>query len=318
MPDTIIEIDELTKIYNGFKAVDGISLEIKRGEIFGLLGPNGAGKTTTILMLLGLTEPTSGSVKIMGHDSTREPLKVKKLVGYLPDQVGFYDNRSAVENLLYTARLNGIDEKKSEKLIENLLEKVGLSDVKDRKVRTYSRGMKQRLGLADVLVKEPEVIILDEPTIGIDPKGINDFLDLIKELNREKGITVLLSSHLLNQIQKICDRVGLFASGKICAVGNINELADQLIKGEKIVIELVAEGINGELADEIKSNPAVNEVIREGDKLLIKAREDIGTELAKTVVNKGLSLKALSTKEYGLDEIYQYYMEGGKADEQAS
>src|SRR5699024_3834879 len=171
MDDAIIQLQDLTKLYDDRPTVDRLSLSIKKGEIFGLLGPNGAGKSMTILMLLGLSEPTGGKVHVCGLDSTTQPLEVKKRVGYLPDDLGFYQHMTGLENLLYTAAINGISRKEAEKRAYDLLNQVGLQDAADKKAGKYSRGMKQRLGLADVLIKNPEVIILDEPTLGIDPEG---------------------------------------------------------------------------------------------------------------------------------------------------
>ncbi|NNG11540.1 MAG: ABC transporter ATP-binding protein, partial [Arenibacter sp.] len=159
-----IDITGLTKRYGEHIAVNNLDLSIDKGEIFGLLGPNGAGKSTTILMLLGLTEVDSGSVKVCGIDSSRYPLEVKRKVGYLPEDVGFYNDYTGLQNLMYVARLNNIPEEEAKKSALEILQEVGLEDVKDSKVASYSRGMRQRLGLADVLIKNPEVIILDEPT----------------------------------------------------------------------------------------------------------------------------------------------------------
>ena len=169
MEDTIIKIEGLTKRYGSITAVDSLFLDIRRGEVFGLLGPNGAGKTTTTLMLLGLSEPTAGTAFIGGFDCTRNSLQVKKITGYLPDNVGFYPDMTGRQNLRFTGRLNGLDGEALEKRIEEMLKKVGMWEAADRKAGTYSRGMKQRLGIADVLMKDPQVIIMDEPTLGIDP-----------------------------------------------------------------------------------------------------------------------------------------------------
>ena len=217
MDEPIIELHDLTKQYGKFTAVDHINLTVHKGEIFGILGPNGAGKSTTILMMLGLTDPTSGDVKVCGINSTRNPIQVREKVGYLPEDVGFYDDMTGIENLLYTARLNRIDEKEARTKAQELLERVGLPLDTKKKAGKYSRGMRQRLGLADVLIKKPEVIILDEPTSGIDPAGVQEFRD-------EHGLTVLFSSHHLDQVQQICDRVGLFGAGKLLAEVNIAEL----------------------------------------------------------------------------------------------
>ena len=215
----------LTKLYGDLVAVDSLDLEVKAGEIFGLLGQNGAGKTTTILMLLGLTEPTSGEARVVGYDPTRNPLGVKRRVGYLPDAVGFYGGLTGRENLRYTARLNGLSGDDAEERIDIVLDQVRLADRADDKVETYSRGMKQRLGIADALVKEPQVLILDEPTTAIDPIGVVEILELLRELVRDQGLAVLLSSHLLNQVQSVCDRVGIFAAGRLIGIGTVPQLA---------------------------------------------------------------------------------------------
>ncbi|MCJ7641586.1 MAG: ABC transporter ATP-binding protein [Desulfobacterales bacterium] len=235
----IIETEGLTKRYNSYTAVNQLNLQIREGEIFGFLGPNGAGKTTTLLMFLGLTEPTSGKVRICGFDPTRDPLRVKEKVGYLPENVGFYEDMDARENLRYVARLNRIPDGVSAKRIDELIGLVGLQEESAKKVGTYSKGMRQRLGIAEVLVKDPKLVFLDEPTIGLDPDGTNRMLDLIRSLSREKNITVFFSSHLLEQVQRISDRVGIMVKGSLVAVGPIEELAkDKLgIDKERYTLE---------------------------------------------------------------------------------
>jgi len=233
MKTIVLDAKNLTKLYNHTKVVDSINLQIQEGEIFGFLGPNGAGKTTTILMALGLTEPTSGEINIFGYNSTREPLKVKKITSYLPENVGFYEDLTAQENLKYITRLNGIPGKKADAKIEEVLKNVGLQDVTQVEVGKYSKGMKQRLGMAVVLVKEPKLAILDEPTTGIDPKGVEEILELIVRMSREQNITVLLSSHLLYQVQKICTKIGIISQGRIVAQGTIEEIGKSLLKEEK-------------------------------------------------------------------------------------
>lgn len=224
--EPVIITSGLTKQYGTTVAVDNLDLQVRAGEVFGLLGPNGAGKTTTILMLLGLTEPTAGSARVLGLDPVREALQVKARVGYLPDAVGFYQELTGRQNLRFTARLNGADE--AEDQIAGLLSTVGLAEAADDSVETYSRGMLQRLGIADALVKQPRILILDEPTIAIDPRGVEQILELIRQLRDEQDVTVLLSSHLLHQAQEVCDRVGLFVDGRLLAAGSVDELADQV------------------------------------------------------------------------------------------
>jgi len=229
----IIEAEGLTKKYGHQIAVNNLNLQIRKGEVFGFLGPNGAGKTTTLLMFLGLTEPTSGKVRVVGFDPTRNPFHVKEKVGYLPENVGFYDDMDARQNLQYIARLNRIPDKVSAVRIDESLKVVGLLEEVKKKVGTYSKGMRQRLGIAEVLIKEPELIFLDEPTIGLDPDGTNRMLDLIHSLSREKNITIFLSSHLLDQVQRICDRVGIMIKGDLVAIGPIRELAEKKLGIDK-------------------------------------------------------------------------------------
>jgi len=230
---TIIEAEGLTKKYGMQIAVNNLTLGIGEGEVFGFLGPNGAGKTTTLLMFLGLTEPSSGKVRVIGFDPAREPLRVKEKVGYLPENVGFYDDMDARQNLQFIARLNRIPDGTSAKKIDELLQQVGLFEEGKKKVGTYSKGMRQRLGIAEVLIKEPKLIFLDEPTIGLDPDGTNRMLDLIHSLSRDRNITIFLSSHLLDQVQRICDRVGIMIKGNLVAIGPIQELAKKKLGVEK-------------------------------------------------------------------------------------
>lgn len=225
--EPLVETVDLTKRYGHIVAVDGLTMRVMPGEIYGLLGPNGAGKTTTILMLLGLTEPTSGTARVIGLDPARRALDVKRRVGYLPDAVGFYGRLTGRENLRYTAELNGIPSDEAEPLIADLLERVGLTHAADRPTAGYSRGMLQRLGIADALVKDPAVLILDEPTTAIDPAGVQELLALIRALVVERGVGVLLSSHLLAQVERLCDRVGIFWKGRLLAEGTVSDLAKQ-------------------------------------------------------------------------------------------
>ncbi|MEX2369090.1 MAG: ABC transporter ATP-binding protein [Candidatus Paceibacterota bacterium] len=307
----MIEINNLVKDYGVTRAVDHLNLTIGQGEIFGLLGPNGAGKTTIILSLLGLSEPTSGTVEVNGWNATSEPIKVKRITGYLPDHVGFSDNSTGLQSLIFTAMLNGIPEDQAAESARELLEVVGLKEAGERKTKTYSKGMIQRLGLADVLIKKPKIMVLDEPTIGIDPKGINDFLELIRTLSKEKGITVLLSSHLLYQVQKICDRVGILVGGRLLTQGDVHSLADELFGTRVTSIQVEAEPISDELIQMLAKEPCIKEVHRENGSLLVKGTKEAAPLISQTLVNNGAKLYRLSSKEYGLDDIYQHYFEGG-------
>ena len=311
MPIPAIDVKNLVKDYGDTRAVDHLDLTIQKGEIFGLLGPNGAGKTTIILTLLGLSEPTSGSVKVKGYDATSEPLKVKKVTGYLPDEVGFSDNSTGLESLIYTAMLNGIPEEEATESAKELLDIVGLEEAGGQKTKTYSKGMIQRLGLADVMIKDPEIMVLDEPTIGIDPKGISDFLDIIRRLSKDKGITVLLSSHLLHQVQKICDHVGILVGGRLQAKGEIHTLAKELFDSEDTSITAELTPVDDTFIRDLKMEDSIKEVQRDGNEITVKGTKEAAPLISQKVVRNGGKLYRLSYKEYGLDEIYQHFFEGG-------
>lgn len=310
MEAPIIELKGLTKCYRSLRAVDNLDLAIHKGEIFGLLGPNGAGKSTTILMMLGLTEPTSGTATVCGFNATRDPIPVKRKVGYMPDNVGFYNNMTALENLVYIGRLNGIPEHEVKERARDTLEEVGLAGALNKRAATFSRGMKQRLGLADVLIKRPEVIILDEPTLGIDPSGVKDFLTLIKQLSRQQGLTVLLSSHHLHQVQQVCDRVGIFVGGKLLAEGNIDTLAGNLFSSEPFVVEIAVKNV---APDTLKTDLLAIDTVKKvhiNDQLLqISGDTDITPELVRFLVQKGMDITGVQRRTYGLDEIYERYFE---------
>lgn len=305
MGDPAIITRGLTKRYGDFTAVDKLDLQINEGEVFGLLGPNGAGKTTTILMLLGLSEPSDGGARVDGLDPTRDPLGVKRIVGYLPDDVGFYPTLTGKQNLSYTADLNGLDRATADERIAELLEQMSLSDAADQPAGTYSRGMRQRLGIADALVKDPKILILDEPTIGIDPEGIRDILTLIKALPDDKGVTILLSSHLLYQVQEICDRVGIFSKGKLRVVGTVGELQARFSGGET-QLELAVEDWTraGEI---LRGMPGVKEIEGEGKHWIITADRDLRTEIGRALAQAGLPILHMRRRGDALDEIYVRY-----------
>jgi ABC-2 type transport system ATP-binding protein len=302
--NTVIVADDLTKRYGEFDAVDHVNFGIAKGEIFGLLGPNGAGKTTTILMMLGLTEISSGTVRVLGFDPARTPLKVKSRVGYLPDSVGFYDNLTAAENLLYTAKLMGLSAAERARRVTAALARVRLLDVADKRVAAFSRGMRQRLGLAEIIVKQAEIAILDEPTSGLDPQATIEFLELIRELKTE-GVTILLSSHLLDQVQRVCDRVALFQSGKIVLMGSVAELARQVL-GAGFVVEVEASGTG--LDRRLATIPGVTSVeTLAADRFRMTADRDVRPDAARAVVAANGSLRRLSVDEPSLDAIYARY-----------
>ncbi len=300
----------LTKNYGDLTAVDHLDLEIERGEVFGLLGPNGAGKTTTILMLLGLAEPSAGKVRVAGLDPVRHPLDVKRVVGYLPDSVGFYESMTGRENLRYTARLNGLTREMVEPRLAELLALVGLEDSADTPAGTYSRGMLQRLGLADALVKDPEILILDEPTMAIDPEGVIEILQLIRSLADERDVTILLSSHLLNQVQDVCDRVGIFVRGELIACGRPEDLAGN--EGPATV-EIGADGPAEEVRAALAGAPGVTQVVApngngHGLWRVAAPASDIPT-IVRTLTGRGIDIWQVRRRDADLTDIYHHFFE---------
>jgi ABC-2 type transport system ATP-binding protein len=304
---SVVETKNLTKRYREKLAVNSLNLTVEEGEVFGFLGPNGAGKTTTILMLLGLTEPTSGVVSVCGFNPTRQSLEVKRRVGYLPESPGFYDDISAKENLLYMARLNRIPEDEARRRTAQVLDQVGLPDDARRLVREFSRGMKQRLGIAEVLVKNPKAIILDEPTLGIDPDGAIRILELIKSLNREHGLTVMLSSHQLQQVQEICSRVGIIVKGKLIVQGEMDELGKSILKGRQWNFLLEVSGNTDGLERDLQSIPGVDEIEKRSHGWFLRCTQDVRGEVVSLVTRKGVRLLQLRSEDPTLEEIYLKY-----------
>ena len=312
-----IETEGLTKRYDGVTVVDHLNLRVKDNEVFGLLGPNGAGKTTTILMLLGLTEPSEGTARVCGYNPTREPIQVKRLIGYLPEKVGFYENLTARENLKFIAELNGVAYGEIGRRVDEVLEMVGLTEVevmenasaarqKEKTVGKYSRGMKQRLGIADVLIKKPKVVVLDEPTSGLDPKGINQLLDLIAELPG-MGTTVVLSSHQLYQVQRVCHNIGILSKGKMVIEGSIDQLGREAMAGGRFSIEVETVEPNEALIKAVQTIKGVGDVQVEENRLLISTDTDLRAEISKAVVQMDFPLIQMKIQEFSLDDIYMKY-----------
>jgi len=303
--EQVLSISHLTKQYTkGVLAVDDVSFSLERGEIFGLLGPNGSGKTTTILMILGLLESSGGEVDILGCNPLRTPLTVKRQVGYMPDTIGFYDYMTAYENIDYTARFLNLEEKERKRRVEDALDKMHLSDRANDKVKTYSHGMKRRLGLAELLVKHPKIAILDEPTQGLDPQSISGFLATIRSLRDSEGMTFLLSSHQLNEVQSVCDKVGLFSKGKLISSGTVDELSKKYF-GSNLLINVQVEG-KSNLFKTFASLGGIVHVERKGDSLwLLECLEDVRAQIAETVFASKEKLVSLELLTHSLNDIYQ-------------
>ena len=314
MSSPVIEAKGLTKRYGTATAVNGVTFDVGAGEIFGLLGPNGAGKTTTILMLLGLSDISAGTARVFGHDPAREPLAVKRHVGYLPDEVGFYDYLTAADNLHYTARLIGIPKAVRKQRIADALARVGLADVAEKKVGAFSRGMRQRLGLAEIVMKEARIAILDEPTNGLDPQASLELLDLIRAL-KASGVSILLSSHLLDRVQSVCDRVALFNAGNIALMGTVGELGRQVLGGG-FTVEVEADG-GKDVAKRLRAlNGVRNVAVPKEGRWRLTCERDMRAEAAAEVVAAGGRLKQLSLDQPSLENIYTRYFQDAAKEQQ--
>jgi len=309
-----IETYDLTKIYkSGGKevmALDHLNLKVKRNCVFGLLGPNGAGKTTLIMTLIGLTLPTSGSAKVLGLDVVKESLKIRRRVGVLPEGAAFYDHLTAEQNLNYIAALNDIPMEARKKRIEEVLKIVGLLDVKDRKVGGFSRGMKQRLGVAQALLKDPELLLLDEPTAGLDPEASRNFKDLILKL-RDEGKTIMISTHLLFEVGPICDNIAIINRGRIVIQGNVKELIEKLMAEEGYKIKVWGKGNIGKFVEALANLKGVKNVRLEENYIIINAVSDIRVEVSRLASECGVEVATLELLTPSLEDLFLKYYKWG-------
>jgi ABC-2 type transport system ATP-binding protein len=309
MSQPIIQTQELTKYYSEVKAVDHLNLAVNEGEIYGFLGPNGAGKTTTLLMLMGLTVPTSGTATVGGHDIIKDSREVRRIAGLLPEGVGYYEDLTAKQNLKFIGQLNDLPTSEIEKRSTDFLEVVGLTKWEDVKVEKFSRGMKQRLGIAEVLIKKPKIAFFDEPTIGLDPQGTKEIRDVLIGLNKEQRLTVLLSSHLLYEVQQTCQKVGIIREGRLVAADTIENLSNRLSRKEKM-IEFELSKITPDLIQEIKNIKGVTAVDQENLRLYVHMENDCSKEVSETIMKHGATILLMKPKEYNLEEIFlEYYKE---------
>ena len=300
----IIEVKELTKVYDGRKAVDSINFEIKKGEAFGLLGPNGAGKTTTIAMLSCLITPTSGDAHIEGKSIIKEPIEVKKRIGVVPQDIALYPTLSALENLFFWGGMYGLSGRILKEKIDEVLQIVGLTERSKDIIKKYSGGMKRRINIAVGLLPSPQLLILDEPTVGVDPQSRTNILESLKKLNKN-GLTILYTSHYMEEVEFLCDRVAVMDLGKIIAQGTQNEL--RLLAGKmdslKITtIDEVQESLGETIkkvseTDEVKiADKAIEILTLQGRKVLPKIIELLG--------NNSIRIKSVEVEEPNLESLF--------------
>ncbi|WP_099209525.1 ABC transporter ATP-binding protein [Thermococcus henrietii] len=300
-----IETENLTKIYDGTVAVDHLNLRVKKGTVYGFLGPNGAGKTTTILMLLGLVEPTEGTAHVAGINVMEKPVEVKRITGFMPAEGGLYPNLSAIDNLLYFAKFYRMPRNEAEKRARELLELVGLKEVADRKVEGFSTGMKQRLLLAQALLNDPEILFLDEPTNGLDPRGAVELRELVRELKKD-GRTIFFSSHILAEVEEVSDEIGIISQGKLLISGSQEEIKRKFMEGRYLITVETKEPLE---LEGLETN--VIEWRRSGDrKLVVYAERDIREDLVTELRAKGYTVLDVHLHEPSLEEIFMELVYG--------
>jgi len=300
-----IETENLTKIYDGTVAVDHLNLKVKKGTVYGFLGPNGAGKTTTILMLLGLVEPTEGTARVAGINVMEKPVEVKRITGFMPAEGGLYPNLSAIDNLLYFAKFYRMPRNEAEKRARELLELVGLKDVADKKVEGFSTGMKQRLLLAQALLNDPEILFLDEPTNGLDPRGAVELRELVRKLRKE-GKTIFFSSHILVEVEEVSDEIGIISQGKLLIDGSQEEIKRKFMEGRYLITVETKEPL------ELKGlDVDAIEWRRSGErKLVVYAERDVREELVRELTEKGYTVLDVHLHEPSLEEIFMELVYG--------
>jgi len=301
----VIEAQNLTKVFKGFRksftAVDSISFRVEKGEVFGFLGPNAAGKTTTIRMISGLSRPTSGRVSVCGYDSILDNVKAKKHIGLIPETPGFYGEMKGIDLLCFYAEFYSLSDRR--KKAKELMERIGLDDFTDKKVKTYSHGMKKRLALASSLINDPEILILDEPSTGLDPKGISLFRKLVKDLNNE-GVTVFLSSHILSEVEQMCDRVCILNKGKIIAVDSIENLSKKIGMKTQMNIFIDAEGITDNVLDVVRKMSDVLRVEKTGTGINVVCSRNVSPAVNEILVRNRVKVSSIRVTEPSLEEIF--------------
>ena len=298
----MIRTENLTKIYNGIKAVDSVNINIEKGQVCGFVGPNGAGKTTTIGMIVGLIEPTAGKCFVKDIEVSKDPIGVKKIIGYLPDGYGFYAHMTAVQNLKYFSKFYGMAEPDAR--ITELLTGVGLSNV-NKRVGAYSKGMKQRLGLARALLNDPEVLFLDEPTNGLDPEGVIQFRKVIKE-EAAKGKTIFFSSHVLDEVQHVCNSICIISKGSIVEQGSLEDVKKRMRRDQRFTIMVKVNGTMPKL-----DNPDIINAVYNDGSATITARSDLRDFISDEIAKNNLRMREFKLEEESLEDVFLESVYGG-------
>ncbi len=301
----ILEVQNLAKHYGDFKAVKGVSFEIKEGEIFSLLGPNGAGKTTTISMLSTLYTPTSGDATIGGHSITKDPMAVKQVIGVVPQEIALYEDLTARENLLFWGQMYGLSGKSLASRVDEVLQQIDLVEKAKDRVKTYSGGMKRRVNIGVGLLHKPRLLFMDEPTVGIDPQSRRAILDTVKALNKQ-GMTVLYTTHYMEEAQELSDRVGIIDHGELIALGTQAELTQQVGQTDTLILHINENEDANALAQALKGMQDILEATATDHEISIITPQ-AGNVLAAVVSKaneRGIKIRSLDIREPNLEAVF--------------
>ena len=301
----ILQVQNLVKKYGDFTAVNGISFDIKEGEIFSLLGPNGAGKTTTISMLSTLYTPTSGDAIIGGHSVTKDPMAVRQIIGVVPQDIALYEDLTAQENLVFWGQMYGLSGKPLAARVDEVLEQIGLTDKAKNRVKTYSGGMKRRVNIGVGLLHKPRLLFMDEPTVGIDPQSRRAILDTVKDLNRQ-GMTLLYTTHYMEEAQELSDRVGIIDHGELIALGTQKELTEQVGETETLILhigenddpEALATSLKG-IKDVLEANATDHQV-----SIVTPGAEEVLASVVSKANERGIKIRSIDIREPNLEAVF--------------
>jgi ABC-2 type transport system ATP-binding protein len=313
--DVILETKQLVKQFGEVAAVNGVSFSIEKGIIFSLLGPNGAGKTTTISMLSGLIRPTSGEAFIAGHSITKEPIQVKKMIGVVPQEIALYDSLSARENLVFWGRMYGMEGMSLRERVDEVLDQIGLQEKADNRVETYSGGMKRRVNIGVGLLHKPEIIFMDEPTVGIDPQSRRSILDAVIELNRQ-GMTVLYTTHYMEEAQELSDRIGIIDHGELIAIGTLKELTELVGEHELLRLHLSEGQDANAIVNTLKSMPIILRASTGDHEVILEVTE--AEEALLPVITRanelGIKIRSVDFQEPNLEAVFLHLTGRGLRD----
>ncbi|EJN59974.1 ABC transporter ATP-binding protein [Halogranum rubrum] len=299
-----IELTGVTKRYDDVTAVDGLDLTVPEGEVFGFLGPNGAGKSTTINMILDFVRPTTGDVSVLGYDAQRDSVAVRQRTGVLPEGFDIYDRLTGRKHVEFAIRSKDATDHPDE-----ILERVGIADAADRKAGGYSKGMRQRLALGMALVGQPDLLILDEPSSGLDPAGAKEMREIVRA-EADRGATVFFSSHVLGQVEAVCDRVGIMREGTLVAEDSIEGLRDAAGGEERL--ELTVDSASSDDLDAVRALDGVESVSGDGGTVVVSCESSVKTKVLSTLEARGVTVKDFETTEASLEDLFLSYTEGQK------